>query len=325
MLAPPDLHFDYGLFADELDDHKRTDMMRAVNASEHLRRGLGFSLFGHTTHAPEGRPVWNSTSHLSALMYAGIAYCNNATSLLSWTCPPLCGDALVNGTRYLASLLSTKTQMSGFVAVNDAQQQIVVVFRGTLTLVNWLNDLTFFKYEYAGGRPAGFHNQSVKVHRGFWSSYDSIRANMLSSLTQALRANPTYTVMFTGHSLGAAVATLAAVDVMVKVNLPARQVKLITLGSPRVGSSAFVDMFSSLNITVDRIVEENDLVPHVPPRKFGFWHVPGEKYSMGGKIYACSGREASRVPFVSVTKHSQFMGKVFAGSCSDNLPAKRWQ
>jgi hypothetical protein len=67
----------------------------------------------------------------------------------------------------------------------------------------------------------------------------------------------------TGHSLGAALATLAAVD-----TTPAR---LVTFGSPRVGDEAFRALFAGLEVR--RFVDCCDVVSRVPPERFDAAHL----------------------------------------------------
>ena len=71
-----------------------------------------------------------------------------------------------------------------------------------------------------------------------------------------------------GHSLGAALATLAA-----SVWQPA---KLIPIGAPLVGNQQFVD--SLAGVECQRIVNCCDLVARVPPTLLGYRHPPGPTF-----------------------------------------------
>ena len=50
------------------------------------------------------------------------------------------------------------------------------------------------------------------VHAGFSDSWVSIKGNIMSTLINAITVYPGFSIIITGHSLGAAVATLAAGD-----------------------------------------------------------------------------------------------------------------
>ena len=73
----------------------------------------------------------------------------------------------------------------------------------------------------------------------------------------------------TGHSLGAAMATIAASRMQSKVTA------LVTFGSPRVGNQEFVN---SLNVTHYRVQNNCDDVTKVPFRLVGFRHHGTHKY-----------------------------------------------
>src|SRR5258707_1557170 len=71
-------------------------------------------------------------------------------------------------------------------------------------------------------------------------------------------------LLLTGHSLGAAMATLAATIW--------RPDWLVTLGSPRVGDAAFVSTVLASHSV--RLVNCCDVVTEVPPPVGGYTHLP---------------------------------------------------
>jgi triacylglycerol lipase len=94
-------------------------------------------------------------------------------------------------------------------------------------------------------------NPEIKVHLGFLTQYMSIREKILRHIgyfffcADSLDA---LTFIFTGHSLGAALATLAILDF--QYNFSRKQELLFSFsgvgfGSPRVGNVAFRDSFNS--------------------------------------------------------------------------------
>ena len=134
-----------------------------------------------------------------------------------------------------------------FIAMRNDNQLAVVAFRGTDK-----NDPS----DVAGdlnGLPADWKlNGKVvgKVHAGFNKFYQQVIGGLLP-VVQALQCR----VLFTGHSLGAALATLLA---------SARKPDaLYTFGSPRVGDAGFVTTLQGVNHY--RYVDCSDIVTRIPP------------------------------------------------------------
>jgi triacylglycerol lipase len=107
------------------------------------------------------------------------------------------------------------------------------------------------------------------VHCGFKKAFDAI-VPQLDPILQ--RLTPGRTLWFCGHSLGAAMATLAA------DHYGAGTRGVCTFGSPRVGdhafSSAFSAKFSGKSL---RYVNDHDVVTHVPP-PIGYEHVDARRF-----------------------------------------------
>lgn len=72
------------------------------------------------------------------------------------------------------------------------------------------------------------------VHLGFYKGYANIQEQLLTAINIELWRHSNASILVTGHSLGGALATLAAVDI--KLHMPSLQVDFYTLGSPRVGN-----------------------------------------------------------------------------------------
>jgi pimeloyl-ACP methyl ester carboxylesterase len=95
-----------------------------------------------------------------------------------------------------------------------------------------------------------------RVHRGFNDALEAIREKLERRLGELQQERPSRPFFFTGHSLGAALATLAAARF--------GSVRgLYTFGSPLVGDAAFKDGFRIKSAF--RIVHHNDIVTRVPP------------------------------------------------------------
>jgi len=87
-------------------------------------------------------------------------------------------------------------------------------------------------------------------------------------------AHASATVLFTGHSLGAAIATCGAADFVFNEKLEA---SLFTVGSPRVIDVRFAELLTPRLRESVRMVHEKDIVPPQPPRLPLFYHHVGRE------------------------------------------------
>jgi hypothetical protein len=102
------------------------------------------------------------------------------------------------------------------------------------------------------------------VHSGFFNQYMSVRA----PIYEAIDSMPdTKNIMIASHSLGAALGTIAALDLT--LNRPHLKVTNITFGSPRVGNSEFSKLYDKHVTDSIRCVHGIDAVTLVPiPLRF---------------------------------------------------------
>ena len=108
----------------------------------------------------------------------------------------------------------------------------------------------------------------TQVHRGFFNAYNAIAGNIRSELRTLIHAFPRAEILVTGHSLGGALATIAAADLRGSLRV-ANRIRLMTFGSPRVGDDNFSDwLFSQFTNRNDliRVTHADDPVVRVPIR-----------------------------------------------------------
>ena len=114
-------------------------------------------------------------------------------------------------------------------------------------------------------------SDEVRVHGGWKDALDRIWGDLEAAL-QELGDVP---VWFAGHSLGAALATLAG-------DRFASTAGVLTIASPRIGNAAFADAYNArLGTLTARYVEHRDFAARLPPELFGYRHV-GELRWIGG-------------------------------------------
>lgn len=100
-----------------------------------------------------------------------------------------------------------------------------------------------------------------KLHIGFNHYVDKIWTPILSRGVDAKKNNKN--VWFTGHSLGAAMATIMAYR-FAKYDLVPTPAGLFTYGSPRVGNRKFINFFNTLPFEHHRWVNDGDIVTKIP-------------------------------------------------------------
>ncbi len=159
-------------------------------------------------------------------------------------------------------LVVKKAHVMAFMAegINEYKGQAFVAIKGTASLYDALTDLnTGVKTTHTGST----------VHQGFHYAFDSILGE-LKQFISSLRG--VGTIHCVGHSLGGAIATLAA-D-WIKASSQVSTVKLYSFGSPRVGMDFFASKCTS-RLSADniyRVYHTTDPVPMVP--MWPFTHVP---------------------------------------------------
>lgn len=102
-----------------------------------------------------------------------------------------------------------------------------------------------------------------RVHRGFNTEVDDLWPRLKDTLGATDK-----NVWFCGHSLGGAMATISAGRCYHDA-LPIEPSGLFTYGSPRVGDKQYINWCTFEH---KRFVNNNDIVPRLPPRLFGFRH-----------------------------------------------------
>lgn len=149
-----------------------------------------------------------------------------------------------------------KEGTQGFIAAHDGY--LALSFRGTESgcLTDWRTDILVRPTKAGAGG---------QVHRGFEGALNPVWE---SHILPVLQAHPKKPVWITGHSLGGALAVLAASRMD-----PERQISVYTFGQPRVGDGEFAAACQArFGKRYFRFVHGRDIVPRVPPFTPGYRH-----------------------------------------------------
>jgi hypothetical protein len=280
--------------------------------------------------------LFSSLERMSRL--ADIAYCVGTTGLSHpFTCASRCSEF---PTLSLITTWSTGVLLSdscGYIAVDHAKRRpdvdggggsgsratvdalgeraIIVSFRGTYSISNTVIDLSTVPQEYVpypapDDEDGDDKNQppsepehrcaNCTVHAGFLASWRAARKRVLPELLMLREIHPDYPVHLVGHSLGGAVAALAALEL--RVIRGWSDILVTTFGEPRVGNQGLADYIDAVfNMgggsgegdgdandddgeldpearTFRRVTHVDDPVPLLPPAEMGFRSHGGEFY-----------------------------------------------
>jgi len=153
---------------------------------------------------------------------------------------------------------ATDTQAYAF--HRPATNQSIVSFRGTEpdSVSDLGSDIDTLMIDWVAqpGRPG------IRVHAGFAGALDRVAA--MPAFADWITGHQG-ALVFTGHSLGAALATLGAARWGAN--------RLVTFGSPRVGDASLTNRVTAQAADIRRYVDCCDLVTELPPPIGDFEHV----------------------------------------------------
>ncbi|XP_030473797.2 phospholipase A(1) DAD1, chloroplastic-like [Syzygium oleosum] len=190
-----------------------------------------------------------------------------------------CGVQLPRWAGLAPGWMSTRSSWIGYVAVCQDRREIqrlgrrdvVIALRGTGTCLEWIENLRA-TLTCLHDHHDGTEDDAPMVESGFLRLYTSRTANF-PSLREMIREEiarivETYgdeplSLTITGHSLGAALATLAAYDISSTLE-GAPMVTVVSFGGPRVGNRSFRRHLEESGTKILRIVNSDDLVTRLP-------------------------------------------------------------
>ena len=187
----------------------------------------------------------------------------------------------------------------------------MVAFRGTYSVANTIIDLSTVPQEYVpypGEGDINMHEGSAlgwllerirhklrvagaeerkcekcTVHLGFMTSWRQTRVEILPHLEDVIEKYPGYQLTLVGHSLGGAVAALAALEFKARSWNP----QVTTFGEPRIGNKHLTEYLDHAflpegedesSAMYRRVTHVDDPVPLLPLKEWGYEMHAGEVY-----------------------------------------------
>ncbi|EAR99817.1 lipase family protein (macronuclear) [Tetrahymena thermophila SB210] len=175
-------------------------------------------------------------------------------------------------------MTSNSTHTSGIIGYSTDHDAIIITFRGTIStdLTNWMYNLDSIKAPFTECTVS-----NCKVHQGFLDHFNNIKDQLTQHFKELKQKYPQAKIFLTGHSLGAAIATISLAHIY-SLNEQQQIDIFYNFGSPRVGNVEFVNWFTQQNMAklYGRITTAQDPVIHTPPSNFPFYfqHINQEIY-----------------------------------------------
>lgn len=156
---------------------------------------------------------------------------------------------------FLVSRLNYQGRLLGIIVQHAHSAEVWIVFRGTNNTREMIDDLQYGQTSY--GSPTENGVPGIRCHSGFTRVFDNIWPCLNASISN-LDIAPSK-VIISGHSLGAAVATLVALRFSNHLTFANYPVHLYTFGAPRV-----CDTLPDENMHHWRIINTADPIPSLP-------------------------------------------------------------
>lgn len=217
--------------------------------------------------APEKLQRTRVLAHAAAFAYAGKG-------------APL--PALLNEAGYAFGAMIDEPSSGTQARILENASHRVLSFRGTEPS-EWVDIQTDLDRKLSA-IPAQVLPQGVgRVHEGFAHALASVWDELTRALDQGAALGPqgNKPILVTGHSLGGALAVLAAYALQ-QAQREYRIVGIVTFGQPRVGDPAFAQGCDRLfGPSYWRVVNHRDVVPRLAPRTLGYCHAGRVLYIAG--------------------------------------------
>lgn len=161
------------------------------------------------------------------------------------------------------------------------ESALYVAFRGTHNIPDVEDDfdVVLTRYDRCG---------NCYVHAGFYDAEQEAIEFVKDKTRLLVKEHNLSSIVITGHSLGAAIATLTALDL---VDSGFDNVRMINFGSPRIGNAEFAMYASDRLPGHTRVTHYRDMVPHMPWH-YRFMHISNEWYEDDQhNVHQCIGYE----------------------------------
>lgn len=206
---------------------------------------------------------YNVKSSSDYAYFSGLAYCPKKC-LENWSCKSGAPWKMVD----VAHINNDITLAACFIAYNKDSNEIIVSFRGSANIQNWIEDFNIEMMSY--------DCKGCEIHAGFFNDYLLIEQKINKKIEELTSKYSTASIVCTGHSMGAALSEIAGLRL--KAKFSTRQVHVHNFGCPRIGNAALAQFLAPRVDSLYRVVHHKDIVPHLPPESALYHHSPLEVF-----------------------------------------------
>jgi hypothetical protein len=196
------------------------------------------------------------------------------------------------------------------VSTDATNKLIVISFRGSKSIDNWAANLDFQMEDVS-------FCSGCRTHSGFLEAWNEVQEGVINAVKDAQTQSPDYKVVATGHSLGGAMATVAAAALR-SIDI---SVDLYTYGAPKSGNKEWATFLSGTDKGANfRVVHKDDIVPTLPPSIPFFMpyaHVQPEYFITTGNKVDVTANDVQMIPNgdsggIDIASHLWYFNKISA-------------
>lgn len=153
---------------------------------------------------------------------------------------------------------------TGILAIDPINKHLVLVFRGA---------------EYLGATSTSLNKlipcpavcKACKCHQGYYTTWTEVRDDAIALVKSARKAYPRYSLIITGHSLGAVQAGYAAAE----FRSNGTKAVLYNFGQPHLGDITFAEFVTNQGDNY-RVTHTTDPAPRFNDPSLGYRHISPE-------------------------------------------------
>ncbi|KAI9878507.1 MAG: hypothetical protein M1830_000688 [Pleopsidium flavum] len=168
--------------------------------------------------------------------------------------------------------------IAAYLAVDNTNNLLVLAIRGTSSGQNVAVDelVALIGSDLCTG---------CLVHEGFYGAWLELRTYLLPALNSAIATYPGHQIITTGHSLGGAIAIIAAAELRnAGMNVAMDAGLQYNFGQPRIGNDVTANYISNQAGGNYRATHTDDPVPRLPDTSLGYRHTFPEYWISRGNV-----------------------------------------